>query len=51
MGVDGMDVVLKEQLTSIKALLDLGVKGIFDLIFVIVYVLLMAALFLALFTR
>lgn len=54
LGIDGLDTITKEQLTgpdAIKAILDLGLKGIFDLIFVIMYFILMAALFLALFVR
>jgi hypothetical protein len=50
-----MDQISKGQITSvegaIKAIIDLGVKWIFDLVFVLVYCLLMFALFMALFVR
>lgn len=55
LGGDSMDEIIPKQIDSveggIKAIMDLGVKGIFDLVFVLVYCLLMFALFLALLVR
>lgn len=55
LGSETFDEITKDQLSSpggaIKAILDLWVKAVFDLVFIIVYCILIFALFLALLTR
>ncbi len=51
LGVNDKDKTERPQLNSIKDLIDLWVKWIFDILFFVVYCILMVALFLALLVR
>ena len=52
MKIDRLTTISSEDIgTSLKTLASVGLKGIFDLLFIVVYMILMIALFMALFAR